>query len=97
MRHVQPNSGTSPGEALRLLLSQIGAYKRRCDTFYPFCHLPTPSPEIQPVETLNLDGRTFDLDKISDAARVRIPMLSGRAFRDEAGRDSDLKSATIPR
>jgi hypothetical protein len=29
--------------------------------------------------------------------RVRIPIQSGRVYRFEAGRDSDLKPATVPK
>ena len=34
--------------------------------------------------------------KTSPRMKVRIPTQSGRVFRFEAGRDSDLKPATIP-
>jgi hypothetical protein len=45
---------------------------------------------------LLMGARYFEVERCRKATGLQIPTHSGQVFRIDAGRDSDLKPATIP-
>ena len=84
-----------------LLIAQGRTEGDSLATEFPYQRDVQPQPKIGPwrerLDTLLLENDGKPTRERLTLIRVRIPTQSGRGFRFDVGRRSDLMSATIPK